>query len=150
MTTTPKYTGKNCTTCGRFKPLNLFYNSKTYRDGKSYRCKKCDTQARRNYELKYGDRLKPARRNNRMKHIYGITSEEYDIMHDQQGGVCKICGEKGFKMNKGHRNGLVLDHCHSTGKLRGFLCPNCNRGLGLFKDDVVRMKEAIRYLEEYK
>jgi len=43
--------------------------------------------------------------------------------------------------NKAH-----LDHCHTTGKIRGFLCQKCNHGLGLFNDSIQALKSAIEYL----
>lgn len=43
---------------------------------------------------------------------------------------------------------LVVDHCHDTGKIRGLLCHNCNRALGLLKDSVHTLESAIDYLEK--
>ena len=42
---------------------------------------------------------------------------------------------------------LNVDHCHETGKIRGLLCHNCNRALGLFKDNVEFLERAILYLK---
>lgn len=39
-----------------------------------------------------------------------------------------------------------MDHDHVTGEVRGMLCPSCNNGLGLFKDSVVHLRNAISYL----
>ena len=36
-----------------------------------------------------------------------------------------------------------------TGKLRSFLCGNCNRGLGSFHDEIWKMKKAIQYLKQH-
>lgn len=46
-----------------------------------------------------------------------------------------------------HKMKLVVDHCHVTGKVRGLLCHNCNRALGLLKDSVDNLSKAIDYLK---
>ena len=78
---------------------------------------------------------------------YGITYEEYMDMYKQFGGRCHICRQVGFKIDKHQKLDLAVDHCHSTGKVRGMLCHNCNRGLGLFQDNTEYLTEAVRYLE---
>lgn len=76
--------------------------------------------------------------NKRLKHLYGITIEQYEHMYLNQKGRCAIC----FKnMDKLH-----VDHCHDTKKVRGLLCGNCNRGLGLFKDNFYYLDRASEYL----
>jgi hypothetical protein len=42
---------------------------------------------------------------------------------------------------------LSIDHCHNTGKVRGLLCDHCNKGLGLFKDNIDYLNKAIEYLK---
>ena len=81
-----------------------------------------------------------------LKRDYGITIEEYEKMRSDQNDLCAICGsaEGNWKAN-GSR--LVVDHCHKTKKVRGLLCPSCNRGLGQFEDDSNRLKNAITYLQ---
>ena len=80
---------------------------------------------------------------------YGISLAEYESMFKAQKGKCKLCKSSGFKMRGHHRKMLVTDHCHSGGQVRGLLCHNCNRALGLFKDNIETLKEAISYLQAH-
>lgn len=50
-------------------------------------------------------------------------------------------------MKPSHKLKLVVDHCHSSGEVRGLLCHNCNRALGLFKDSRENLLNAVEYLE---
>lgn len=78
--------------------------------------------------------------------LYGMTMDDYKGRLESQGGVCAICKGPGFKMKDHHNLLLVVDHCHTTGKVRGLLCHNCNRALGLFKDSKGSLGAAIEYL----
>ncbi len=60
-----------------------------------------------------------------LKRKYNLTVEGYEQMLQHQNGVCKIC--KGLDPS-GRR--LAVDHCHTTGEIRGLLCPSCNTALG--------------------
>ncbi len=82
-----------------------------------------------------------------LKRTYGITFRQYRLMLDEQNHKCKICGGEGFIMNADrHKMKLVVDHCHATGKVRGLLCHNCNRALGLMQDSIDILQAAIAYL----
>ncbi|MCY1447865.1 Recombination endonuclease VII [compost metagenome] len=63
-------------------------------------------------------------------------------MYDAQAGVCKICG----RPDDTKRGMLQIDHCHTTGKVRGLLCHHCNILLGNARDDVAILEKAIAYL----
>jgi len=56
---------------------------------------------------------------------------------------CEVCSELGSSFKKG----LQYDHCHKTGKFRGWLCSNCNTALGLTKDSKNILSSLIKYLE---
>ena len=43
----------------------------------------------------------------------------------------------------------VLDHCHDTETFRGWVCSNCNTGLGAFKDDIDKVGKAYDYLKSH-
>ena len=82
---------------------------------------------------------------------YGITEDEYEQMKKDQNYLCSICGSEGFLIGRNnHTEKLAVDHCHTTGIVRGLLCHNCNRALGLMKDDTSILRRAVEYLEEHK
>lgn len=50
---------------------------------------------------------------------------------------CEICDLPGK---------IVFDHCHVGGHFRGWICENCNKTLGLAKDNPVTLQKMINYL----
>lgn len=84
-----------------------------------------------------------------LKKAHGITHEEYLVILESQEGKCKICGCLGFEKTwTSKKLPFVVDHCHSTGKIRGLLCDNCNVLIGHAKDDVNILQSAIKYVKE--
>lgn len=79
-----------------------------------------------------------------LKRNYGLSKDDYYQMLDNQDGKCAICKREDSGTVTSEY--LFVDHCHTTGKVRGLLCDKCNRGLGYFKDDIDIMKRAINYL----
>lgn len=79
-----------------------------------------------------------------LKKRFGMTLEDYDKMLFEQGGKCAICNihhtETPRKLN--------VDHCHTTGKIRGLLCFNCNTSLGKLQDSIQILEQAIKYLQQ--
>lgn len=75
---------------------------------------------------------------------YGITTEEYNRLYDDQDGRCAIC-----RQPEDIRS-LSIDHNHKTGKVRGLLCRNCNSAIGLLKDSPARVGRAYKYLKKYE
>ncbi len=119
-------------------------------------CRKCknrehqkDWAARNKERMKSYNNKESRRRANRRTTTsrYGLTVEEYESMYSAQGGVCAICGSpETVKGNGGETKMLAIDHDHGTGKVRGLLCNNCNRAIGLLGDDVEIMLNAIEYI----
>jgi hypothetical protein len=62
----------------------------------------------------------------------------------EQEGLCGICGG----VLEGWTSAQV-DHDHSTKEVRGLLCGDCNRGLGMFKDTPSILLSAAVYLGMY-
>ena len=87
----------------------------------------------------------------RLKRKYGINERIYNEILESQGGICGICGAFNRHPTRWGNvsDKLVVDHCHSTGKVRGLLCHNCNAGLGHFKDSQVRLTSAIEYIRRH-
>ena len=83
-----------------------------------------------------------------LKRRYGLTHEEYSKMWESQGGCCRVCGQPESVKFKGAIKLLAVDHCHKTSKIRGLLCNNCNRAIGMLKDDPEILRKAASYLEE--
>lgn len=82
--------------------------------------------------------------NFQLKRNYGISLDEYHELVKQQNGVCAICKSP---PPEGRKKRLSIDHCHNTGVVRGLLCDNCNRSLGLLKDSIDVLENAIQYLK---
>lgn len=80
-------------------------------------------------------------RNQRLRHKYGMTQDEYDRMAKAQNHRCAVCDVQ-------PTGKLVVDHCHDKGHVRGLLCHNCNLALGHLKDDIKTAQAAVKYLTE--
>lgn len=77
-----------------------------------------------------------------LKRKYGINSSDYEELLIKQNGNCALCPKT--ESRPGYK--LAVDHCHSTGKVRGLLCYECNRSLSKNKDTDY-YKKVIEYLE---
>lgn len=125
---------KRCPDCGESKPLDDFPRNRRTSDGRHAYCKPCHNA--RGRETK--NRLYGGSRHYHLLSRYGIGADDVAALVSAQGGVCAICG----RPDPEH-----VDHCHTTGRIRGVLCFNCNGGLGQFGDDPARLAAAISYLD---
>ena len=76
-----------------------------------------------------------------------IREEIYEKLFNEQNGVCAICGlPETAKHATGQFKKLSIDHCHTTGNIRGLLCRGCNTGIGSLNDDILILQKAIEYL----
>jgi hypothetical protein len=105
-------------------------------------------QDQRNRQKADPEKYRTYFRNHRIKKTYGITQEQYEQMLKDQGGVCAICGRLPNGSNHVEQS-LVIDHCHTTNKVRGLLCNNCNSGMGMIGDTVEHLEAAIEYLKKF-
>lgn len=106
-------------------------------------------EGRVGYNRAYRERNWLTYRGKDLKKKFGIDLATYQAMHDAQDGKCAICGEP-ETMKRGERQAwLAVDHNHKTGALRDLLCTACNRGIGVFNEDPIRLARAIAYLERH-
>lgn len=61
--------------------------------------------------------------------------------------ICPVCGRKPIGGNRG-KGRICVDHCHKTGKIRGWLCDDCNVALGRVDDRIDILKNLIKYLRK--
>lgn len=83
-----------------------------------------------------------------LKLSYGLSLEEFNALLEAQNYVCAICKKpETATAHPGRKQWLAVDHDHTTGRVRGLLCSQCNRSLGGFQDSVMILKRAIDYME---
>lgn len=78
-----------------------------------------------------------------------ITLNYYQELIAKQNNKCAICDQEETRMHNGKLTRLCIDHCHSSGKVRGLLCHACNTAIGKFKDDISLLNNAILYLNSH-
>lgn len=81
-------------------------------------------------------------RSTKLMKTFGITHQDYLDLKGSD--ACFICKQE----CKTGRH-LAIDHDHIRGHIRGLLCSNCNRGLGMFQDDFELLQRATNYLKNY-
>ena len=130
---------KYCKSCDTTKPIDDFYLRNKTSMVRHSTCKECDKKrVKENHDpVVY--------RNAELQRRYGITQQDYEVMIAEQNNQCAICNatEPGGRHNSGY---FVVDHCHTTGKVRKLLCHNCNTALGLVGDNVDTLHKMINYL----
>ena len=115
-----------CIECQEKKSVKYFELSINGYLGIRGTCKECRNKS------------KQIRRHHRKN--WGYPDEDYE---------CPICGKK---QEGKSRNGKAwaVDHCHKTDKVRGYLCPTCNSGMGLLNDDINLLEKSIEWLRKHE
>jgi hypothetical protein len=88
------------------------------------------------------EREKKRQRINNLRRKYSLTLSAFSALVDSQNGRCAICRSLFVPGKTPH-----VDHDHATGRVRGLLCVDCNRGLGSFRDSPNSLLAAIAYLK---
>lgn len=113
----------SCDTCGRVKIRERKDKSRVHSSRPQYRCRLAEqarTWARK----------------------YGLSVDEIQSMLVDQDKSCAICGKHFVET-------FNVDHCHTTGAVRGLLCRSCNMGLGCLGDSLEGLRRATAYLEAH-
>ncbi len=136
---------KKCRVCNEIKPLDCF--SKAGR-GNALRndCKTCNAKQYNKWKIKNRKKYLDSTTNSSLKIKYGIGLEQYQELLAKQNNCCKIC--KAITPGRKDVKRFAVDHCHTTGKIRGLLCSKCNTAIGLLNENPLLFEEAKKYLEE--
>lgn len=142
---------KRCRDCGKVLPAEEFYYNGRYR---SSVCRACTLKKRKDGWIKNKEKRNKTRRGGYtplknkdyvLRSKYGMSLDEYNNRLVNQNSKCAICGSEDPK----GKGGFVVDHCHSTGAVRGLLCSPCNLAVGLTYESVSTLEAMIRYLQKH-
>ncbi len=144
---------KTCSRCGVEQPIDQFFRN--YGRPTSW-CKACYKQSnqawhsrnkrtRTEYQVIY----------NRARRL-GMTYAEYLALGEDPGKQCAICEASPDDVRNGswsngqeqRRRRLAIDHSHTGGQRRGFLCQSCNQALGMAGDSPELLRKMADYLEK--
>lgn len=134
---------KWCDRCNKTYGLKFFPPDRDGQWGRGPVCKLClkhEEENKRAEDIKAGLILIAKRET--------TTVEELLELYKLQKGECAICHTPYKVETISKQRGLYVDHCHSSGKVRGLLCKKCNSGLGMFNDNIDTLNEAIFYLNK--
>lgn len=152
---------KVCKSCGIEKPLSEYHIAqkagyvgkdgyKRTTDVYKAHCKECYRKKQREeyHQMPLEEQRERRRRNYNsdynkfylLRTKYGLTKTQFDIMIAEQKSSCKICSTP--------LDNPQVDHCHTTGKVRGLLCRNCNTSLGLLKENTDTLRSMITYIND--
>ena len=110
---------KRCSKCKQIKPLSEFNKSNKTTFGLQTHCKGCDR-------------------------IYA-WQKKYGLSYEEASGAVEAC-ETWACPGCGRVGGLHLDHDHKTNQIRGPVCGNCNRAIGLLRDNPQIFLNLYSYL----
>lgn len=135
-----------CSTCLDDKPTTSFSKKANTKRGYSYVCKDChNIYVRTKWYVNNRQKQIKSSSDWRIKNQFIFLANSYKLdaglierVYKEANGRCQLCGKK---------RKLVLDHCHETGVLRGFICMSCNSGLGHLGDNKDSLLLAVEYLD---
>lgn len=158
---------KVCSKCRIELPIANFYSEKRRADKLCPHCKRCWGVYQSKYILDNPDKIRATKRgynqrnkswlseyiaewqrrnpskvqarNRRFRH--GLSPEDVLALKELQQGKCAGCLKEFSAIRE------CIDHCHSTGRIRGLLCQKCNTSLGMVDDKPETLRRLADYLE---
>ena len=112
---------KECSVCGESRALSEYSKMIQNKDGLDTRCKVCE-------KLRY------------------LMKKELLRTAPPKPEICDCCGKN--PQDQQYPKPICLDHNHKTGSFRGWLCDDCNLGIGKLGDDLEGVMRAVRFLEK--
>ncbi len=131
---------KVCPCCRQNKSFNEYWKNQSA-------CIVCTKTKRKTV---WKSRTPKKRLEQHLKYKYGVTHQVFLNVWEEQKGCCAICTDPLpdlLKYNQRKRN-YAIDHNHTTGDFRGILCLKCNSLLGMARDSIQTLKNAVKYLQE--
>ena len=133
---------KTCTKCNTAKEHTEFSPHPHTRDKHRPECKACRSSLERGWRKANPERTSKGRWTRAIRSSFGLSPDQYESLKAKQNDQCAICGAHQSTLSCR----LAVDHCHSTGLLRGLLCRKCNLAIGKFNDNPVLLLKAAHYL----
>lgn len=159
---------KSCTSCKEEKEISEFYARSDLPHKTTSHCAACIVKKTTAYQQKIGrtseikaraaaatrkyNALRPERVKGSNLRRYWPSLDwrgalaEFNRLFAEQSGCCKICNKHQSQL----RQAICVDHCSETGQVRGLLCHECNRAIGMLRHDVGILQSALDYLEDTK
>lgn len=126
---------KRCTKCFLEKPFSDFHSYKTGpRAGRYWsHCKECRKRLLYKWRTENPEKYKEHFSRARYKYKYNLDK---NLRDEYTNKPCMICGRNAKR--------YAVDHCHTTGQVRGVICLNCNTVLGHIEN-----KEKMEHIGKY-
>ncbi len=127
---------KKCSKCFTEKSLDNFHEYKSGRRKGTYwaHCKDCRKEHLYKWRKENPDKYKDHYSRAQYKYKYNVDKDLRDSFTTKP---CMICGRLAKR--------YAVDHCHSTGQVRGVICLNCNTVLGHIENED-KMAHIGKYL----
>lgn len=130
---------KYCNGCLETKKIAEFNKRADRANGRQSKCKECYKELHRKWRARTVDK----RKDNWLRHRYRISLEKRDELIREQDGRCAICKDLFDEQIVPY-----VDHNHISCVVRGILCSKCNSSIGMMRDNIVILQNAITYLKE--